>query len=464
VWRERRVNATAVLGSERQFYEKNRDMDENRSEHRNMKHDKTKMETAEKPKLCTGSWTTVANALYEKLRSYDRHVMIKRGARQDGTWYVYIMWNDCPKASIAYYPLAEASFARKTPDRALAAKSMVEDFCYEGPGRAKMHLDPAVKERQRKANYSVARLYEELDPKSPEDLAAKLGYAVREKKTKAEGETEKTKAEAEGKPGELPKVNVIFVDPKNALGDYPISYEKERGHFDSHAVDELRRIVEKAKAKVVLINPHTEAEAWKRYGKGPNEEDAAKLRELEEKLGIPGCVLGETPCMYKPKKYDNIGNTMRFSYDHVYTNPEIVKHCLDHFEEIFSASVDKFVVLDQVTYEYDDDRLFDRVVNSIVGLGHGIGDDFPHRDVGIGVAKAVRVLGADDHEEARIRTEDARQSFKRETRKLMEEWKKENPTTIDGIMQKMIEQALAAACTAERERRLKMYARGMGYC
>jgi len=423
-----------------------------------MKHDKTKTETAGKPKLRAAGWTTIANALYEKLRSYDRYVTIRRGARRDGTWYVGIRWNDCPKAPWAYYTLAEASFARKTTDRALAAKSTVEDFCYEGPGRAKMHLDPAVGERQRKANYSVARLYEELDPKSPEDLAAKLGYAVREKKAKAEGETEKAKVGTEVKPGELPNVNVIFVDPKNALGDYPISYDKERGHFDSHAVGELRKIVKKAKAKVVLINPHTEAEAWKRYGKGPSEEDAAKLRELEEKLGVPGCVLGETPCMYKPKKGDEESkNTRHFSYEHVYTNPEIVKHCLDHFEEIFSASVDKFVVLDQVTYEYDDDRLFDRVVNSIIGLGHGIGDDFPHFNAGIGVAKAVRVLGADDHEEARIRTEDARQSFKREMRKRMEEWKKENPTTIDGIVQKMIERTTgSAAHDAELRRRLKM--------
>jgi len=135
---------------------------------------------AQKKKLRKGSWLMVMKTLYAKLHLYDGFVTLNHGKRKDGTWYASLSWDDC------YYPWSSGyslggSWADGDLSHELAAKSLLKDFCENGPGRAEMAFDPAVYDRKRRANYSIAKLYEELDPKSPEDLAAKLGFQIKEK-------------------------------------------------------------------------------------------------------------------------------------------------------------------------------------------------------------------------------------------------------------------------------------------
>ena len=141
-----------------------------------------KNQLVDKPnkKFRKGSWLMVMKALHAKLHSYDSYVTLDHGKRKDGTWYASLRWNDfCHPHASGY--LLGCAWADGNPSHELAAKSLLKDFCKEGPGRAARAFDPTVCDRQRQANYSIAKLYEELDPKSPEDLAAKLGFQIKEK-------------------------------------------------------------------------------------------------------------------------------------------------------------------------------------------------------------------------------------------------------------------------------------------
>ena len=133
-----------------------------------------------KKKLRRGSWLMVMKALYAKLHLYDSFVTLEHGKRKDGTWYASLSWDDCCYPWSSGYSLG-GSWADGDPSHELAAKSLLKDFCENGPGRAAMAADYAVYYRKRRANYSIAKLYEELDPKSPEDLAAKLGFQIKKK-------------------------------------------------------------------------------------------------------------------------------------------------------------------------------------------------------------------------------------------------------------------------------------------
>jgi hypothetical protein len=121
------------------------------------------------------SWLNVARALVKKIMSYDPlHINFIDKKRKDGTWCLWLTWNDITKiGTTPGYSLVSANANSRTHED--AAKTFVENFCNVGPDCLRIYNSPYTHERQRLANAAIVAAYKELDcPKTAEDVYDKI--------------------------------------------------------------------------------------------------------------------------------------------------------------------------------------------------------------------------------------------------------------------------------------------------
>lgn len=121
------------------------------------------------------SWLNVARALTKKIMSYDPlHINFIDKKRKDGTWCLWLTWNDITKiGTMSGYSLVSANANSRTHED--AAKTFVENFCDVGPDCLRIYNSPYTHERQRLANTAIVAVYKELGcPKTAEDVYDKF--------------------------------------------------------------------------------------------------------------------------------------------------------------------------------------------------------------------------------------------------------------------------------------------------
>ena len=121
------------------------------------------------------SWLNVAKALTKNIMSYDPlHINFIDKRRKDGTWCLWLTWNDITKiGTTSGYSLVSANANSRTHED--AAKTFVENFCHVGPYCLKIYNSPYTHERQRLANAAIVAVYKELGcPKTAEDVYDKF--------------------------------------------------------------------------------------------------------------------------------------------------------------------------------------------------------------------------------------------------------------------------------------------------
>jgi hypothetical protein len=121
------------------------------------------------------SWLNVAKTLIKNIMSYDPlHINFIDKRRKDGTWCLWLTWNDITKiGTTSGYSLVSANANSRTHED--AAKSFVENFCSVGPNCLSIYISPDTSRRQRDANAAIVAAYKELGcPKTAEDVYDKI--------------------------------------------------------------------------------------------------------------------------------------------------------------------------------------------------------------------------------------------------------------------------------------------------